>query len=523
MGTAAAAWADAVGFLFGAPLWVSEPPPPTAKSELVGMVGERALHPPPGFEDMSTAMRLNNPRYTDTLSYPETIRRLQQDPVFQREFVALLRSQGVSMPEFVLRRLLDRPELFMRMFAWGPDNVRTGFQTLNRAYQQGQIPGTERDHQLPRVVDLNTFDLGSIQLRRTNPVQVAGPLHYGELPSDGDPTRERQNRLWAEVLDRLSANEHVSDPAQRFTVRFGDKSYTSMREFLTDLTASGHQLEVRLRMQAADLADMSVRNPDGTFTKVALPTFSTLGITGSDGRQALVPWVHFQLDITVRPPEQPTRGPRLEGTSSWYQGVTNIGFFPGSVDRDMAWTNGRDYVTVRGESALRTVLDSGLYADTISTTAQRQRLRADGYGVFGHCGDSILVGLYSAMQNADNNPDIQMDPEFRRRVFANPARTFAFPYMINPAAFRSELEGRVNDSARPEAERATYRRLLDTVNRVSDDAAANALPNPDAARRALDVLELVWPRGEEPFEAVTHAKQAISDYLRRQPAAGSRR
>ncbi|HSI03347.1 MAG TPA: hypothetical protein VLC93_02660, partial [Myxococcota bacterium] len=110
-------------------------------------------------------------------------------------------------------------------------------------------------------------------------------------------------------------------------------------------------------------------------------------------------------------------------------------------------------------------------------------------------------------------------PEFRRRVFATPERSFAFPYMINPAAFRAELERRVADSSRPEAERATYRRLLETVNTVSDDAAPGVLPNPDAARRALDVLELVWPTGQEPFEAVTHAKQTIRDYLARHTAA----
>ncbi|MEZ0311094.1 MAG: hypothetical protein ACAI38_04940 [Myxococcota bacterium] len=519
VGTAAAAWADSVGFLFGLPLLVPEPAA-NAKGDLMGMLRERALHPPEGFADFSTAMRLDTTRYNDTLSYPEMFRLAQQNPELQRELTQVLRAQGIPLPEFAVRSLLNRPELFMRIFAWGPDEVRTGFQHLNRAYQAGQVGGTERDHQLGRHVDLNTFDLSTIRTNRVNPRQVAGPLYYGELPATGDLTAERQNRLWSEVLDRLGSNEHVKNPGERFSVRFGDKTYTSLASFLTDLQASGHQLEVRLRMQGADLPDLSVRNADGSFTKLAVPTFSTIGLRGADGRQALVPWVHFELNVSVRPPaDAAAPGPRITGGAAWFQGVSNIGFFPGSVERDSAWTNGRDYVTVRGPAALRTIIDAGLYADTISTSATAQRLRADGYGVFGHCGDSILIGLYGAMQEADRNGDITMDPEFRRRVFATPERSFAFPYMINPAAFRAELERRVADSSRPEAERATYRRLLETVNTVSDDAAPGVLPNPDAARRALDVLELVWPTGQEPFEAVTHAKQTIRDYLARHAAA----
>ena len=519
VGTAAAAWADSVGFLFGLPLLVPEPAA-NAKGDLMGMLRERALHPPEGFADFSTAMRLDTTRYNDTLSYPEMFRLAQQNPELQRELTQVLRAQGIPLPEFAVRSLLNRPELFMRIFAWGPDEVRTGFQHLNRAYQAGQVGGTERDHQLGRHVDLNTFDLSTIRTNRVNPRQVAGPLYYGELPATGDLTAERQNRLWSEVLDRLGSNEHVKNPGERFSVRFGDKTYTSLASFLTDLQASGHQLEVRLRMQGADLPDLSVRNADGSFTKLAVPTFSTIGLRGADGRQALVPWVHFELNVSVRPPaDAAAPGPRITGGAAWFQGVSNIGFFPGSVERDSAWTNGRDYVTVRGPAALRTIIDAGLYADTISTSATAQRLRADGYGVFGHCGDSILIGLYGAMQEADRNGDIMMDPEFRRRVFATRERSFAFPYMINPAAFRAELERRVADSSRPEAERATYRRLLETVNTVSDDAAPGVLPNPDAARRALDVLELVWPTGREPFEAVTHAKQTIRDYLARHTAA----
>ncbi len=522
VGGAAALWADAVGFLFAAPAWVPEPAP-SAKGELLGMLRERALHPPPGFTDFSTAMRLDTSRYNDTLSYPEMFRRAQQDPELQRGLTQLVRQQVGALPESIaqalVRSLLNRPELFMRVFAWGPDEVRTGFQHLNRAYQAGQVGGTQRDHQLERHVDLNTFDLSTIRTNRVNPRQVAGPLYYGELPATGDLTAERQNRLWSEVLDRLASNEHIANPSERFSVRFGDKTYTTLASFLTDLEASGHQLEVRLRMQGADLPDLSVRNADGSFTKLAVPTFSTIGITGSDGRQALVPWVHFELNVSVRPPADPAApGPRVTGGAAWFQGINNIGFFPGSVERDSAWTNGRDYVTVRGASALRTIIDAGLYADTISTTATAQRLRADGYGVFGHCGDSILIGLYAAMQEADRNGEITMDPEFRRRVFADPARTFAFPYMINPAAFRGELERRAAETSRPEAERATYRRLLQTADAVQDDAAPGVLPNPDAARRALDVLELVWPQGQEPFEAVTHAKQSIREYLVRQPA-----
>lgn len=521
LGTAGAAWADAVGFLFGTNLWVPEPGA-DAKGELMGMIRERALHPPEGFADFSTAMRLDTSRYNDTLSYPEVFQRAQQSPDFQLELARELGKQGVKLPESarltLVRSLLNRPELFMRIFAWGPDEVRAGFGHLNRAYQAGQVGGTERDHQLARFVDLNTFDLSTIRTNRVNPRQVAGPLYYGELPASGDLTAERQNRLWSEVLDRLASNEHVTNPAERFSVRFGDKTYSSLSTFVTDLEASGHQLEVRLRMQGADLPDLSLRNADGSFTKLAVPTFSTIGLRGTDGRQALVPWVHFELNVSVRPPADANApGPRLTGGASWFQGVSNIGFFPGSVERDSAWTNGRDYVTVRGASALRTIIDAGLYADTISTTATKQKLRADGYGIFGHCGDSILIGLYAAMQEADRNGDITMDPEFRRRVLGDPARTFAFPYMINAGAFRGELERRVADTARPETERATYRRLLETVNTVRDDAAQGALPNPDAARRALDVLELVWPKGQEPFEAVTHAKQTIRDYLSSQP------
>lgn len=502
VGTAAALPADAVGLLLQT-FHVAPTPQPDPKGELIGLVKDRALHPPEGFDDLSRAMRqLPNPRYNDTLSYPETLDRIANDAPLTQNIADALKAQGVPVPRFLVKSLLARPELFMRIFTYSPEDLRTGFTLLNRAHQQGQSGSTSRDHQLAQRVDLDTFDLSTIKVNRVNPTQIAGPLHYGELPSVGNVQQERQNRLWSEVLDRLSMNER--NPAERFSVRFGGQDYTSLAPFLQALRASGHQVEVRMRMQGADLPDLSLKNADGTFTKMAIPTFTTTGLRGDDGRVALLPNVHFQLDISVS-------GPRVSGSSSWYQGINNIGFFPGSVDRDSGWTNGKDFVTVRGDTAIRTVLDAGLYGDTISTTAAEQNLRADGYGIFGHCGDSVIVGLYDALQS--NSPDVSVDPEFDRRVLQSPQRTFAFPYMINPSAFRGQLEQRAADTTRSPEERATYQRLLTTTSRLQDDAAKGALPNRDAARRALDVLELVWPEGQEPFDAVPHAKRALQNYL----------
>ncbi len=508
VGTAAALPADAVGLLLQT-FHVAPTPRPDPKGELIGLIKDRALHPPEGFENLSRAMRqLPNTRYNDTLSYPETLAGIANDHEFTGAISQALKAQGIPLPSFLVKSLLARPELFMRIFAYAPEEMRAGLQLWNRAYQLGQVGGTSRDHQLAARVDLDSFDLSTIKVNRDAPKQIAGQLHYGELPAVGDVRHERQNRLWSEVLDRLSMNER--NPSERFSVRFGGQDYTSLAPFLDALRLSGHQVEVRMRMQGADLPDLSIRNADGSFAKLAIPTFTTSGLRGDDGRVALIPNVHFQLDITVTPPATGD-GPRLSGTASWYQGINNIGFFPGSVDRDSGWTNGKDFVTVRGDTAIRTVTDAGLYGDIISATATKQGLRADGYGIFGHCGDSVIVGLYDALQSS--SPDVSVDPEFARRVLRSPQRTFAFPYMINPAAFRSELAQRAADTRRGETERATYHRLLDTTSRLQDDAAQGALPNRDAARRALDVLELLWPRGEEPFDSVPHAKRALHRYL----------
>ena len=326
--------------------------------------------------------------------------------------------------------------------------------------------------------------------------------------------KERGNRLWAEILDRLAANSHVEQSAHKFRVKFGDQEFVSLPNFLQALKDSGHRLKVGFRMQGADIPDLSRKDAGGNHHKVAVPTFGTLNILGEDGRQALFPYVHFELVVEVFPPPPSVPGPRILGDARWYQGVDSIGFFPGGAASNAKWIGGGRYIDLWGDAALMAINDAALYGDVIRKSAADQKLRADGYGVFGNCGDSTSVALHHTLSTKLDSEEVRVDPELRKRIEGSPGKSFGFfPYLINAQYLLPELERRVQDTARPLAERQIYKRFIKTVKNLRDDAKAGSLPSPDAARRALDVVELVWPEGQEHIGAVPHFKKAVRRYL----------
>ena len=475
---------------------------------------DHTLNAPKSYQNLAAGMELFERYGHDGVSFPKVLREIAGDEAAIEELTqGLAEAFGAKVPRFLLQRLLMKPELFLRVLVSKPSEVREVFGLWNEAYAQGQIGNVVRDYRLESFVDLNTFDASSIEVSTPEPKRIGPNLFYGGVKSSIPAPVEQQRRLWAEVLDRLAANIHAPDDEEKFRVKFGDRVYSDLRSFLRALEESGHQLKVTLHMKAADISDLSQKNEQGEYIEIAAPAYGTTGVQDEKGREALLPYIHFELSVDVLPPPEDGDAPvRLEGNARWYQGITSIGFFPGGISDDASWTNGQDLAVATGETALRTILDAAYYGDLLAKAAVEKNLRSDGYGVFGYCGDSILVAFHSAVSGDLDRDDLWLSPVFRERIAAQSHRNFAFPYMINKDVILPEIERRLAAST-SEEDAELYRGLKTSVEGLVDHTQAGALGTEESATLALDTLDFVWPDGQEPFESVVHAKRTLRAFL----------
>ncbi|MEZ4271584.1 MAG: hypothetical protein R3C68_09175 [Myxococcota bacterium] len=201
---------------------------------------------------------------------------------------------------------MNNPDLLLRRHRLeSPKNPPGHCRTQSKPPAEN-TPAKKRQYELGQRVDLNNFDLSRIKVSQVVPEKIIPGinLYYGEIQGDVPPEQEQWNRLWSRCSIVWRKTPSLAPAEDPFVVRFGDADYSTLREFLTALKASGHRIEVSLRLQGADIPDLS-QKIDGKFVKVAVPGFTEVDVVDAQGRRALVPFTpHLELSMKVIPPER---------------------------------------------------------------------------------------------------------------------------------------------------------------------------------------------------------------------------
>ena len=152
---------------------------PNPRAELMALITDKVLHPPEGFDNLSQATVVDPAVAGFGGDMPTLMAALKAEEKAPEIMADLLqKNMSIDVPSFIFKILFSRPELIQRLLAWNPALIREAFLLIKDAEEGPK----DRGHQLGKSVDLNTFNLSSIEIRKSQPVQIGPNLFYGETP-----------------------------------------------------------------------------------------------------------------------------------------------------------------------------------------------------------------------------------------------------------------------------------------------------------------------------------------------------
>lgn len=281
----------------------------------------------------------------------------------------------------------------------------------------------------------------------------------------------------AEVFDRLADNANIS-PSKQFKLQYNGQEYRRLDALLQALVDSGHQVDVEINHRIANFAALHAQTPDGKLLDVPAPLMVRTGVKDADGTEAVVPAVHSELLIHVRPGPG-TTGPAVNADVKWYQGVSSTGFFACDIHATPEWAGKKTADRFTGADALHSIKLAGMLSDVINASAEAQHLKAAGYGVTGVCNDSVAI-----IQHALTG------------------RATGYPLLMRDESLKGEIDHRLSD--RDRRDDPDYQLLATTIAAVPSDVTAN----PTLRERAL--ASIPWSDGAEPFTSTVDAKRILA-------------
>ena len=423
-------------------------------------------------------------RYPTTVGLPQVLQALANSPQGGAATAKLLerfqQQTGIALPPTVVAAVKANPAALTNALEVTPEQMQAGIGALNQAYRAGKVKNPEpRKDLLPQKFDLSTLDSLDLPRPKSELKELAPGLFSGDVASTASDARVKQNRVMAEVFQRLARNPTAAAD-QKFEVTFNGKAYSRMEDFLGALDKAGYDVTVRFDSRVANFAALKTAVP-GTnppqLVDVPAPLTVKTGIKDGSGKEAVVPAAHSEMMVFIKAGPN-AQGPKLDATTRYYQGTSGTGFFPADVHAEPEWLGRASSPTLSGNDALKAVKLAGAFTDVVEDAARRLDLYADGYGITGVCNDSVAVVQQAVTGNATQ-----------------------YPLLMNDDVLLGELKKRLSDGDRTGD--AMYRSLKKAIT----DLPSDTRPNPSAQRRALSSLP--WAAGKEPFQSTVEARRIL--------------
>jgi hypothetical protein len=469
-------------------------PTPAAPGKPAAWTGPAGPAVSDGFKAVGNALRHAGPsdvelvpgRYPDAVPLTTVLAAVGQSPQGQAALGKVLdqfkAKTGVDVPPELRAAVLSNPASLTRVMELTPGQLSGGIVALNAAYQTGKLKqGEAAPHALlPQHFDLVNLD--QVDAPRSTPEmkELAPGLFQGDLPSALPDAQLKRNRVVAEVFARLSNNASLP-AAQKFSVKYGGKDFSSLPDFAKALQADGYQVNVSFDQRIANFSNLKTVVPGSNppkFLDVPAPLMIKTGLKDALGKEAIVPAVHSEMVVSIKSGPT-TMGPRFDADVKFYQGVSGTGFFPGKTSADPTWCGKVTQATVTGEKALQAITVAGAFTDVVNTTAKEKHLYADGYGITGVCNDSVAVVQQAVTGRAD-----------------------AYPLLMKDSVLYHALNERLHDANK--ADDPTYKSIKKAIAELPSDV----LHNESQKRRAL--ASLPWAAGHEPFASSEEARRILS-------------
>ena len=470
----------------------TSPATPVTPTRPAAWSGPAGPAPKDAFNVVNTALKNAGPssyelvpgRYPDAVPLTTVLGALGQSPQGQAALGKVLddlkAKTGVNVPPEMRAAVLSNPAALTSALELTPGQLSGGIVALNAAYQAGKLKKSDPAPQLlPQHFDLGKLD--EVKAERPKPaMKELGPgLFQGDLPSSTSDQQIKRNRVLAEVFGRLSNNTSLPD-GEKFSVTHNGKSFTKLDDFAKQLKADGYEVNVRFEERVANFSNLKTVVPGSNppkFLDVPAPLMLKTGLKDALGKEALVPAVHSEMIISIKPGPN-AKGPKFEADLKFYQGVSGTGFFPCNVYADPAWCGRATKATVTGDDALKAISVAGAFTDVVNTTAKAKQLYADGYGLTGVCNDSVAVVQQAVTGHAD-----------------------AYPLLMKDSLLSEALTQRLGDADK--SDDPAYKAIRKAIRELPSDVRHNE----SQRRRAL--ASLPWEAGREPFASSVDARRIL--------------
>jgi hypothetical protein len=434
-------------------------------------------------------------RYPDAVSLPDVLDQAATGPAGQKLIRGLVdhlkTSTGLNPPDALVNAVVAKPSRFAELLVATPAQMSAGVDALNVAYAAKKLPPLPpMPERLPNRFDV--AKLGDFAVERpkgelkpllpptTDPATgaaIPGLFQGDVVNADLDDASAKQRMLVAEIFDRL-ANNADKTGSERFAVKYQGSSFTRLERFVDALRDNGHEVEVHFRHRVANFANLKTLGADGAVKDVPAALVVDTGVKDAKGRPAMLPAVHSEMVVELRSTEA-TKGPKLDATLKWYQGISGTGFFPEGLFTTPAWCGNRESASLSGDDAARAIHMAGLTSDVINASAAAQDLAVGGYGATGVCNDSVAVVQHVMT-----------------------GQTSAYPLLMRDETLFKELKTRLDTGNHFDV--GDYAAIRDAIDALPSDVK----PNPSAKARAR-TGGLPWAPGAEPFQHVVDARAAL--------------
>jgi len=455
-------------------------PKPATTARVAGAVSNALQHAGP------SSVELLPGRYADAVSLTTVLKAVGSSPQGQAALGQVLdgikAKTGVEIPAELRAAVMANPEALTKALELTPGQLSGGILGMNAAYQAGKVKApAEAPKLLPQKFDLK--DLASLDVPRpkSEMKELAPGLFQGDLPSATSDAQVKNNRVLAEVFQRLSSNASAAD-GQKFEVTYGGKSFSKLEDFTAALKKDGYEVNVRFDSRVANFSNLKTAVP-GTnppkFVDVPAPLMIKTGVKDASGKEALVPAVHSEMIISLKAGPN-TKGPKFDADLKFYQGVSATGFFPANVHADPSWCGRVTTAEATGDKAMKAIRVAGAFTDLVNTTAKDKNLYAAGYGITGVCNDSVAVVQQAVTGKASQ-----------------------YPLLMKDSVLMGEIDKHLSDANR--ADDATFRTIRSAIRELPSDTRMT----PSTKARAL--ASMPWTPGKEPFQSTVDARRILSE------------
>ncbi|HVO32019.1 MAG TPA: hypothetical protein VMV18_14840 [bacterium] len=353
-----------------------------------------------------------------------------------------------------------------------PQVVKAAKDVQAASDARGGTPAKAPSYELPQKVDFAQA-ASMMKPTRSSREHVAGNVMYGDGPSDPSLVSDaqiQQNRALAEMLTRLSLNTGKA-AADRFTVTYKGRDYSSVDGLLRALAANGNTVSSHITQRVANFIDLSLDHGDGTFCDVKAAVSIRTNQKDADGNDIVVPATHSGLFVDVK-------GPDMNATVAWFQGVDGTGFFPEGTSTRQAWVGGKDVEGYQGAQALKSVSAAAMWTSVVNDIVAEKKLPGFGYARTGICDDSVAMVQQLVT-----------------------GRTTVYPLSMDHDLVGEYLDRKIAEGG-PLAHR--YQTLRNTMNALPSDVGTD----PTQRERIIDSIP--YGPGPTPFPSADHARAALA-------------